>query len=61
MEKRNTTCAIEEAVSCLNSIVDRVCASRLVDFPEAEADDGHGVAIVELDGWGSHDGGNEVA
>jgi hypothetical protein len=49
--------AVEEAVPRFDGVVDLVGAGVVVDFPEAEADEGHVVAAIQLD---AGDGGGGV-
>lgn len=45
---------IEKAVACFDSIVNLFGTGIVVDLPEAKADDGHLLAIVEFDGGRRH-------
>lgn len=54
MRERCTACAVEQSVSDLDGVVDCVCASSFIDFPQAEAYLRHLMASVELDIWRSH-------
>lgn len=44
-----TTSAVKQSVADLNRIVDGISTSRVVHFPQAEANEGHLVARVQLD------------
>jgi hypothetical protein len=52
---------IKETVSSLDGVVNLVGASVVVDLPEAEADERHLAAVVELDGGGRHGSGGEAS
>jgi hypothetical protein len=51
-----TTSTIEQTVTSLDSLVDLVGASVVVDLPQTEAHDGHLVAAVQLDSGRNHFG-----
>ena len=50
----HTACTIEETVSRLDSVVNLVGASVVVDLPQAKADEGHIIATIELDVGSRH-------
>jgi hypothetical protein len=49
-----TASSVEQSVACLYRVVDCVGADGIVDLPETEADLGHLMATVELDGRARH-------
>ncbi len=57
---RRTACTIEETVACFDSVIDLFSAGIVVDLPEAKADDGHLLAIVEFDDGRRHIGWLQV-
>ena len=54
-------CTVKETVSSLDGVVNLVGASVVVDLPEAEADERHLAAIVELDSGRRHGSGGEAS
>lgn len=55
----HTARPVEQAVAGLYSVVYLVSAGVIVHFPQTETDNGHLLAIVELDGLRRRHGGGE--
>ena len=55
-ENKRTASSIEQSVANLDSVVNGVGTSSVVNFPQAKANLWHRVSIVQLDSWLSHGG-----
>ena len=49
-----TACAVEETVTGLNSVVDLISASVVIDLPQAEANERHFCPAAKFDCRGRH-------
>lgn len=53
--------AVKQTVASLDGVVDLIGAGVVVDLPQAETDERHLAAIVELDGGRRHGSGGEAS
>lgn len=49
-----TASTVKKTVASLDSCINLVCASLVVDFPQTKAHEGHVITTVELDDGGRH-------